>query len=54
MTYADLAIAVLHDGLCAYKQELLTPFTALAKLKKSVEELPNVASWISKRPASSH
>lgn len=54
MTYADLAIAVLHDGLCAYKQELLTPFTALAKLKKSVEELPNVASWISKRPDSSH
>lgn len=54
MTYADLAITVLLDTLTQHKPELLTLFTALAKLKKSVEELPNIEKWIANRPDTSN
>lgn len=49
-TYADFAIAVLLDPLSNHKPHLLSVFPALAKLKASVEELPNIKQWIAKRP----
>lgn len=54
VTYADLAIAVLLDALSKYKPEILVVFSSLTKLKKSVEELPNIEKWIANRPDTSH
>ena len=54
VTYADFAIAVMLDTLAQFKPELVSLFAALAKLKKSVEELPNIAKWIANRPDTTH
>ena len=54
VTYADFALTVLLDTLAHHKPELLTVFTALSKLKKSVEDLPNIQKWIANRPATSN
>lgn len=54
VTYADLAITILLDALSQYKPEILLAFTTLAQLKKNVEELPNIAKWIAKRPDTQH
>ena len=52
VTYADLAVAVLLEVLSQQKPELLAAFTNLGRIKRSVEDLPNIKAWIAKRPAS--
>lgn len=50
VTYADLAICVLLQVLITERPSLLKSFPSLAKLKSSVEELPRIKEWMSKRP----
>lgn len=54
MTYADFAISIMLDTLAVHKPEIVAVFKALAKLKKSVEELPNIEKWIATRPDTHH
>lgn len=54
MTYADLAIAVMLDTLSKFTPQIVGLFATLSKLKKSVEELPNIEKWIANRPVSVH
>lgn len=54
VTCADMAIAVMLDVLSKSKPDLIQLFANLSKLKKSVEELPNIERWIANRPDSAH
>ena len=50
VTYVDLKIALLGDVLTKVNEKTLEPFPAVAKLKTTVEALPNIAKWIKERP----
>ncbi len=50
VTYGDFAVCVLLEALQSDTPTLLDHFPRLAKLKGSVEVLPNVRRWISERP----
>lgn len=46
-TYADLAV---YLTLTRLQPEVVGRFTALSRLKKSVEKLPNIAKWVAEHP----
>ena len=50
VTYADFAICVLLQVITTKQPSLLETFPALEKLKASVEQLPRIKEWMSKRP----
>ena len=52
MTYADFAVYVLLEPAVSDTPTLLDRFPTLAKLKTSVEQLPNIAKWLKERPES--
>lgn len=50
VTYADLAVCVLLEAVVGESPSLLDQLPSLARLKDSVEGLPNIAAWIQQRP----
>ena len=56
VTYVDMYLAVIADMLITFSggAQFLEPFPAIAKLKASVEALPNIAKWIQERPKTEH
>ena len=50
LTWIDLKSAVLADTLVLLLPELLKKLSGLAKLRDTVEKLPNIARWIEQRP----
>ena len=52
ITYIDLRIAILGDLVTMLGgANALDAYPAVAKLKETVEALPNIAKWIKERPA---
>ena len=50
LTWPDLFLFDLLEGMVKYKPEALTNFPGLAKLKSNVETNPNIAKWLAERP----
>ena len=51
VTYIDLRIALIGDLVKLFTgANALDPYPAVAKLKETVEALPNIAKWIKERP----
>ena len=50
VTYVDLKIAILGDALTKVNEQVLDAYPAVAKLRTTVETLPNIAKWIKERP----
>ena len=50
VTYVDLKMAILGDVLTKLNEQVLDAYPAVAKLKTTVEALPNIAKWIKERP----
>ena len=56
VTYVDMYLALAADMLAIFGDgaQFLEPFPAIAKLKATVEALPNIAKWIQERPKTEH
>ena len=54
VTYIDLRIALLGDLVIQSRANALDAYPAVAKLKETVEALPNIAKWIKERPVSEY
>ena len=56
VTYVDMYLAFITDMLITFSggAQFLEPFPAIAKLKASVEALPNIAKWLQERPKTEH
>ena len=56
VTYVDMYLALAADMLAIFGNgaQFLEPFPAIAKLKATVEALPNIAKWIQERPKTEH
>ena len=52
VTYADITIVGACDFVGSFLPNLLEGQPALAKMKESVESLPNIARWLKERPKS--
>ena len=50
VTYADVTIFVILGYVSDAIPSILDKYPALAKLKRSVESLPNIAKWLAERP----
>ena len=50
VTYADLTIFMMQEYVKDAVPNALDNYPALAKLKRSVENLPNIAKWLAERP----
>jgi len=51
LTYADFAMYLLFEYAVANLPGAIENHPTLAKLKTSVEKLPNIARWLRERPA---
>ena len=56
MTYVDLCLTLIADLVVTFSGEasILDAYPAVAKLKATVEALPNIAKWIKERPKTEH
>ena len=55
VTYVDLRVALMSDILIRESgANVLDAYPAIAKLKETVEALPNIAKWIKERPDSEY
>lgn len=50
LTYADFATYLLFEYVVTNIPGALEKYPTLAKLKKNIESLPRIASWIKRRP----
>ena len=50
LTWPDLFMFNLLEGIVKHKPEMLDNFPGLAKLKTNVENEPNIAKWLAERP----
>ena len=53
LTYADLFLSIVIDGLRENKIKFLAHFPHLKKLREQVTTHPRIATWIAKRPVTS-
>ena len=53
-TYADFSIYCVLDYLIKGNPNFLDSYPGVAKLRKSVENLPNIAKWLEERPKTEH
>ena len=50
VTYADFEFYIVSGDVLRQVPTLLENFPTLAKLRTSVEQLPNIAKWLKERP----
>ena len=50
LTWPDLFIFNLLEGMGQHKPEIVANFPGLVKLKANVENEPNIAKWLAERP----
>ena len=50
LTWPDLFLFDILEGIVKHRPEILTNFPGLAKLKTNVESDPNIAKWLAERP----
>ena len=56
VTYVDMCLTLIADLVVTFSGEasILDAYPAVAKLKATVEALPNIAKWIKERPKTEH